>query len=93
MDDIQTAHELAHGISLAVDVVRMLRGLVKVGYGLEQKNCIEYLWLGLKRGIALAARALNARCAAANRSVADMIKKTSANWTKHRVPYRNGAHF
>ena len=47
-DGIQTAQELAYGISLAVDVVRTLRGPVKVGCDLEQKEGGEPLWIQLK---------------------------------------------
>ena len=52
---VPTHLKLAHGVSLALDIVRALRGPFKVGCGLGIEDGGEPLWLQLKWGIALAA--------------------------------------
>ena len=76
---VPTHQKLAHGVSLALDVVRTLRGPSKVGCGLGIEDGSEPLWLQLKWGIALAARALDVRSAPANLPVADMVSGLSVH--------------
>ena len=73
------APKLSHGVSLALDVVRTLRGPRKVGCDLGIEDGGEPLWLHLKWGIALAARALDVRSAPANLPVADMVSGLSVH--------------
>lgn len=69
--------EPEHGISLAVSVVRELRGPSKAGRGLDQEDGREPAWLELKWGIALAARALDVKTAPKNLPAADMVSGLS----------------
>ena len=76
---VPTHQKLAHGVSLALDVVRTLLGPSKVESGLGIEDGSEPLWLQLKWGIALAARALDVRSAPANLPVADMVSGLSVH--------------
>lgn len=69
--------EPEHGISLAVSVVRELRGPSKAGCGRDQEKGREPAWLELKWGIALAARALDVKTAPTNLPSADMVRGLS----------------
>lgn len=72
--------EPEHGISLAVRVVRDLRGPSKAGCGRAQEEGGEPAWLQLKWGIALAARAFDVTTAPTSLPVADMVSGLRAYW-------------
>lgn len=69
--------DTAFGASLAVDVVKTLQGNVAEAAATEENSDVEPMWLKLKWGIAIAARALDVWSARTNNCSLDMVSELS----------------